>query len=146
MEVVVVLFKMIEAEMIRGHLIAASADFYSEVTNSIAEAKALRQGLNLCCERNVNQVDIEVDSLMLVKVFKGEIATPWVMAYDVRGIKRILQQLDFSIQHTYRENDKAVDFLVNWGFKERKCLIFCSSNLPRKLVSVLRIDRTGFLI
>jgi len=65
----------------------------------------------------------------------SEVATPWVIAFDVKGIRRMLQQLDYSIQHIY--------LLANWGFKENKCIIFCNNNLPKKLVGILRIDKAG---
>lgn len=42
-------------------MIFALADYYGDTTNSIAKAKALLQGLELCREKGEYGVDIEVD-------------------------------------------------------------------------------------
>ena len=126
-----------------GQVIFAHADFYDDTTNYIAEAKALLQGLHICKTRGMDHIDIEVDSLMLQQIICRRIATPWAIAYEIRQIETILRQIDYSISHVYRENNRAADFLANWGFKVRKFVVLQHMNIPRKLVGIVRIDRSG---
>ena len=53
-----------------GEVLFAQADYYGETTNSVAEAKALLQGLELCKTQGIDVVDIEVDSTMLVQILR----------------------------------------------------------------------------
>lgn len=57
-----------------GKFLWAIADYYGVTTNMIAEVRAL---LQMCINEGILQVDIESDSMILVKVLKNEISTPW---------------------------------------------------------------------
>lgn len=59
-----------------GQVIFVHAEFYTDTTNSIFEAKALLQRLKMCQERGVDHIDIEVDSLMLKQAIAGQITFP----------------------------------------------------------------------
>ena len=60
----------------KGQVLFAHENYYADTTNSIAEAKALLQGLQLCKDRGMNHIDIEVDSLMLERDVSKQIAIP----------------------------------------------------------------------
>ena len=48
-------------------------EFYGFQTNMVAEAKSLLGGVKWCEQDGIVQLDIEVDSLILVEVLKGEV-------------------------------------------------------------------------
>lgn len=52
--------------------------------NSVAEARALLQGLLICKDNRFDHIGIEVDSLMLKNVIEGSMVVPWSIAYEVR--------------------------------------------------------------
>ena len=60
-----------------GQTLWALADFYGETTNMVTEEKALMQGLQLCIETGFVCIDIEIDSLILVKIVNREVDVPW---------------------------------------------------------------------
>ena len=126
-----------------GEVIFAQADYYGEITNSIAEARALLQGIELCEAMGFNKIDIEVDSLMLVQAIKKMTRVPWVIAYEMRMLRTLLQRFEYSIKHVYRECNKVADLVANIGVKEKKHLIFGKESLPKKLIGIVRIDRAG---
>lgn len=57
-------------------MIFAQANYYGDTTNSIAEEKVLLQGLELCRAKGINEVDIEVDSIILVQVIEKKTGVP----------------------------------------------------------------------
>ncbi|KAM7485010.1 hypothetical protein LguiA_001019 [Lonicera macranthoides] len=112
-------------------------------TNYIAEAKALLQGLQLCRKENIFTVDVEIDSLLFVNIIQEQCKVPWALAYIIRELKLLLQQMSFSIRLSYRETNKCADYLANLGVKERKFLCFRRANLPDELAGISRVDRSG---
>lgn len=72
-------------------------------------------------------IDIEIDSLILVKVLKEEIDIPWGIVYEVREMWKCLEMLNFSLAHTYRENNMGADCLANIGCSS-KCRWFVLEN------------------
>lgn len=56
-------------------------------------------------------VDIEVDSLVLVKIVQSKAAITWRISYEIRGILRYLGDMNFSIQHT-ENNCVLICFLI----------------------------------
>lgn len=65
------------------------------------------------------------------------------IAYEIRSIGGLLLQLDFSIQHIFREANRAADYNTNLDVKETKFLLFSKDDRPRKLNGISRIDRAG---
>lgn len=61
-------------------------------------------------------VNIEVDSLVLVDIFKKEVEIPWSIVYEIRAIWQCLGVLDFQLQQQmYGENNQGGDFLSIFG-------------------------------
>ena len=51
--------------------------------------------------------------------------------------------MDYSISHVYRESNRAADDLANWGYKERKYVVLQIMELPRELIGIIRVDKSG---
>ena len=87
------------------------------VSNMFAEAKALLQGVQVCIDGGFLNVDLEVDSLILSQIVQKKVEPPWCIMYEIRMLFDLLC-CNFSISHTYRENNMAADLLSNIGYKE----------------------------
>lgn len=90
-----------------------------------------------------SRIDIEVNSLVLANLVQSKCAVPWSIAYDFRALMFLLRQCNYSISHTFREDNMAADCLSNIGCKEGRRLMFTNSNVPHKLRGILRIGRSG---
>lgn len=55
-----------------GQVVFVHTDYYGVTTNTIVEAKALMQGLQLCTDKCTNRVDIEVDYMLLLRVIEDQ--------------------------------------------------------------------------
>lgn len=126
-----------------GMLIWAQADFCGYTSNMVAETKALLQGIRSCVLQGYWNVDIEVDSLVLVGIVQQKIPPPRCVVYEIRELFDLLKQCNFSINHVYRESNMAADLLSNIGCKEGKTVAFNPCNLPSRLKEILRLDRCG---
>lgn len=83
-----------------------TGDWYGNQTNMVAEVRAfgaLFQDLQKCVISGVHEVDIEVDSLVLVHILCKKVGIPWNVVYNVRCIWRLMEQLDYRLSHTFRE-------------------------------------------
>lgn len=99
---------------------AALSNYYGITSNMKAEACALLDGLQLCINMGCFQVDIEVDSLVLVQIVMKKIKCPWAIQMEIRRIYELLSRMDFSIVHIYREINVGADFSSNVGCRESR--------------------------
>ena len=79
------------------------------------EAMSLLQGLQKCHLEGFRYIDIEVDTHILVHILRKNMDVPQGITYEIREIRKLLDQMDERIMHTFRENNKAADFLANQG-------------------------------
>ncbi|KAM7465445.1 hypothetical protein LguiB_013007 [Lonicera macranthoides] len=127
-----------------GSLVAALSNFYGNTSNMKAEACALLDGLQLCEIIGCCQVDIEVDSSVLVNILLKKSKCPWVIQLEIRKICEKLTKMDYSIAHIYREINMGAEFLSNVGCREMKrCVYFERKDVPRLLKGILKIDQGG---
>ncbi|GLJ14433.1 hypothetical protein SUGI_0233360 [Cryptomeria japonica] len=82
-------------------------------TNNDAEFAALLGGLRLCKEDNLLNIDIEGDSLNVIRSISSRNAPSWKSRMWVNDIQEILEGMDFSIKHVFREANQEADFLSN---------------------------------
>lgn len=100
-----------------GGVVAEVADGIGETTNNVAEYKALIAGLELALESGVTEVDVKVDSELVVAQVKGE----WKIKNDrLRSLaikaQVLLNKFDrFSLSHVPRELNADADKLANQG-------------------------------
>ena len=108
-----------------------------------AEAKALLQGLLGCVNKGTVEIDIEVDSMVLVQILQNNTHVPWTIAYEIRAITQILQQMRYTLRHIFRESNMVADFLANLGCKMGKHFIVEHDRMPKRLRGIVRMDRCG---
>jgi ribonuclease HI len=86
-----------------------------ETTNNVAEYTALIEGLKLALERGVTDIEVKLDSKLVVHQLNGE----WKIKSDaLRGLaveaKRLLNRFHSSkVEHVARAGNAAADALVN---------------------------------
>lgn len=58
-------------------------------------------------------MDIELDSMILVSMIKKQVKPPWTAWYEMRKIIKLLESLNYTVNHVYREGNSAADWLAN---------------------------------
>lgn len=98
-----------------GNIIYKEGKYLGETTNNQAEYNGLLEGLKYALKNEYKDVEIYMDSELVVKQIKGE--------YKVKdpGLKDMKAQVDllfpllgmYSINHVFRESNKEADKLLN---------------------------------
>jgi ribonuclease HI len=127
-----------------GNVVWALAKFLGMKTNMVAEVSALFYGLVQCTQQQQGSVDIELDSKMLVDMLLHKASVPWQCAHMIHQIQVMLQGMDFSIRHVYREGNRVADCLANVachaGFSFQ---VYDSFSIPFACKVLLRHDKLG---
>jgi len=104
----------------RGDVIGEIARGIGEATNNIAEYRALIAGLELARDKGVTEIEIRLDSVLVVSQLKGE----WKIKSDrLRSLavqaRRLFDSFpSASISHVPREQNADADKLANQGMDE----------------------------
>ncbi|HYN36250.1 MAG TPA: ribonuclease HI family protein [Actinomycetota bacterium] len=101
----------------KGEVLGEIAEGIGEATNNIAEYKALIAGLELALEKGVTDLEIAVDSELVVHQLKGEwkIKNDRLRALAVKA-RSLMNKLDSAtIKHVPREQNAGADRLANQG-------------------------------
>ncbi len=84
-------------------------------TNNEAEYQALLDGLNYCIENSINEVDVFLDSKLVVeqvnKNFKVKAQNLKEFNTQVENLIKEFKYIEFN--HVYREDNKRADELAN---------------------------------
>ena len=91
-----------------GNVVWAILEFYGTQTNMMAEARTMLDGLRKCRKEGIIQVALEADSLIHIQALRRQIECRWGISHEVREIQRILGYMEYSLSHTYRENNNNV--------------------------------------
>jgi ribonuclease HI len=98
--------------------------YLGTATNNVAEYTALLTGLKEASKLGANQIELYLDSELIVKQIKGE--------YRVKneGLKplynevtSLLKQFQYNISHVPRENNKKADELANKAIDEKDATV-----------------------
>ncbi|MGH2694075.1 MAG: ribonuclease HI family protein [Actinomycetota bacterium] len=104
----------------RGEVIERLARGIGVATNNVAEYQALIAGLELALARGVTEVQVYLDSVLVVSQVKGE----WKIKKDslrtlAARASSLLQRFEsFTIAHVPREKNADADKLANEGMDE----------------------------
>ena len=100
-----------------GEVIGEVAEGIGVATNNVAEYKALIAGLELALDKGVTDLDIYLDSELVVSQIKGEwkIKKDTLRSLAVRA-RRLMNQIpNATINHVRRELNADADKLANQG-------------------------------
>lgn len=96
------------------------AQYVGEVTNNVAEYKALIAALDYCVKHKLSPVEILADSQLLIKQLSGEYRVKneaiKVLYDEVQAHLRHLKVTGY--KHVYREFNKHADKLANQGIDD----------------------------
>jgi len=99
-----------------GNLVGAKGVKLVDSSNLMAEAIAIREGLQYCLDKHFQQIIIETDSLSMVNILNGEWESPWSVTMEVNSINRIRNSISVRVQHSFREGNTLADFFANLVF------------------------------
>ncbi|KAL3502767.1 hypothetical protein ACH5RR_037216 [Cinchona calisaya] len=84
-------------------------------TSLQAEAFATLDDLKLCVANQLGFIQIEADSLILIKALQGTQHSPWLIDSTIQQIQGIVQNLNVIFMHVFREGNDLADSLANIG-------------------------------
>lgn len=93
-------------------ILLAYYEYYGILSSIVAETRAVLSGL-LLLPPSVTAIWLELDSVVLVQIFKEEAQCPWHIFYYIKAIKHILKDTAFYISHGFREANYVADGLAN---------------------------------
>ncbi len=100
-----------------GEVVGEIAEGIGATTNNVAEYKALIAGLKLALEKGFTELDVYMDSELVVSQVKGEWKikkdTLRPLAVEARSLMNRFE--DLSIGHVRREENADADKLANQG-------------------------------
>ena len=108
-----------------------------------AEARALLFEVKLCLQRGIDTLDVELDSLILVRILNRLVHCPWGIHTEVQQLMGVAHHFS-RILHCYRQANQVADILANTGCQlARDDIYLASSDLPRLARGALVLDRLG---
>ncbi|GLJ49942.1 hypothetical protein SUGI_1062010 [Cryptomeria japonica] len=91
-----------------GKMVATVRGYIGVATNNEAEMLALKKGLRLCKECNIDKIQIERDSQFLINAIWKDHILNWKLKQWIPSIKKDLEQfVEFSLAHVYHEENKV---------------------------------------
>ena len=86
-------------------------------TNNEAEYQALIDGLNYCIENSINEVDVFLDSKLVIEQVKKNYK---VKAHNLKEynsqVENMIKEFKYiEFKHVYREDNKRADQLANFA-------------------------------
>ncbi|QQS23215.1 ribonuclease HI family protein [bacterium] len=99
----------------QGHVVMEHGQYLGETTNNVAEYSALIEGLKAAAVLGAVEIDIAMDSELIVKQMSGEykIKQPHLQELAVQ-VKRLLTDFDkYEFKHVLRAYNKDADRMVN---------------------------------
>ncbi|XP_021740114.1 uncharacterized protein LOC110706504 [Chenopodium quinoa] len=99
-----------------GAILGARAFNLGTTKVFITEAMAIHKGILLALEREIKNIIIEGDNLLVINSVNGIWSTPWQIDHIIQDICSLLSNFDnWSIRHIFREANQAADWIANVG-------------------------------
>ncbi|KAB5533656.1 hypothetical protein DKX38_016742 [Salix brachista] len=106
-----------------------------------AEIQTLYHGLNICKDRGIGRVWIEMDALSVINLVQNRCIGSWDVCYSLQGIYDCLNFFQFHLTHIYREGNQVADHLVVLGSQATNLHIGSSLDDFPSLRGLIRTDK-----
>ena len=104
---------------------------FDNASNNDVEFKALIEGLWICTRLNLNQVEIEGDSTLVINFVRNQLFPNWRLNSLLTKALNLVKRIKFfTINHIYREGNDLIDKLVNDGVDGIEETIFYAHPFP----------------
>ena len=97
-----------------GCFVFAFSCFSGDVTSLHSELRAMLYGVKLCVQRGIIPIHVESDSLLLVRMVRGELRVPWFLRREFEELIAFRHHLH-AVTHCFREVNRVADRLSNVG-------------------------------
>ncbi|KAL6510625.1 hypothetical protein OROHE_021242 [Orobanche hederae] len=131
--------------IVRDHTGASVLCFWEFIgvqTNIFAELHGIWRGLQLCLDKGLDNIWVEVDSSAIaLKLILNKSTAQWQAQILIYKILNLLEKLNTHFSHIYREGNSVADFLADQGCDHRD--FFCSDgrDLRGKALGLIRLDK-----
>ncbi|XP_058106494.1 uncharacterized protein LOC131249746 [Magnolia sinica] len=121
----------------QGSLVFSFHNKYGSITNNIAEAQAMVDGLKICADKELNNIIMEIDSRIIHEAVSNLFhSCGWKLWYRLEIIHQFVQPLNLRFSHTLREGNSVADGLAKIASsgapdKTYICLIPILSGAPQ---------------
>lgn len=88
---------------------------FHDCTNNGVELKALLIGVKLCKQLGFQHAITETNSKLVVEWITKQSCSAWYLWDYWDGLQVKFQEIEFTINHTFREGNQIVDFLSKKG-------------------------------
>ncbi|XP_042973032.1 uncharacterized protein LOC122304830 [Carya illinoinensis] len=127
----------------KGELLMAFSVHLGTGTSNYAEVMSLIHGLRRIKMMGVAHIDLESDSMLVVRWLKASRCEVWYLKEYWEELMELLKEFEFQISHIYWEGNAAADFLARLGAKGMNKQ-WHSLDIPSNLRRILRMDKHGF--
>lgn len=104
---------------------------------------ALEHVLQMCHQHSVHDLEVEVDSLILVQMLQGKAVQPWWFRTHLVTIFSLMESTRCSLRHRYRETNSVADALAKLASMSQVTAHFQATNLPQRIKGLVRLDQQG---
>ncbi|XP_043714889.1 uncharacterized protein LOC122663270 [Telopea speciosissima] len=128
-------------------MLIAFSNFYGVCSIAVAELRALRDGLKLCADIGLAGCQVSSDSATTVQFITHKACSLWNCCFLFQEVMDLVESLGVNICFTYRESNRAADFLANLACSRTENSVFRSGDvIPQELQRIMREDRAGLLV
>nr|XP_009610366.1 uncharacterized protein LOC104104078 [Nicotiana tomentosiformis] len=114
-----------------GEIIMAFSFPYRCNNHNLAEAYAAYLGITWCIQNGYTDFTLEMDSLLLVDMLRGEKESNYRMAKITEKIAQLRRTANINIHHCYREANQQADCLAKMASKAQNGAFFFSGQQLR---------------
>ncbi|MQM14159.1 hypothetical protein Taro_047089 [Colocasia esculenta] len=128
-----------------GRYVIDFAKNYQGVISALdAEARALWDGLTICCNKGFLDIMVETDSLNLKQIVTGQMHRPWELTCIIQEVAVITKKLKAQIMHVPREANQVAHSLAGYGCSTE--LFSCwesGAEIPHVFKGPYHLDKVG---
>ncbi|XP_016579215.1 uncharacterized protein LOC107876913 [Capsicum annuum] len=109
-----------------GDLLYGQGENIGHTTNIIVEMRAIHEEVRYYWEHNIRKLEVESDSLLLVKVINNVWKVSWEMVELLEDIQGLKEKIEIQVKHNFREGNLLGDFIANLAMDTNGEIIFNS--------------------